>query len=269
MLVLANSYNMSQDSFARNEKEKAKTWGEAVESYLEAPDVTNEEVNFPAIMRHVGEVQGQTILDFGCGNGRFSKKIEAMGAGRVIGVDREQAMIDLARKDGENSKVEYHANPDNTLSFLPDGTVDKVIANLVFMMCPTKADIQQAFKEIHRVLKENGEFVFLITHPAFIQKPAIDYRNEFSGSFDYFAEEKPYKFILIDKQGKEIDENFYDYHYTLGTYINTTIQSGFDIVGVEEVVCSDPAVIKKYKIDKTFQMYPQAMIVIGRKLKGK
>lgn len=249
------------------EEEKGSKWGETVESYFKAADITNEAINFPAIVRGIGEIEGQTVLDYGCGNGRFTRKVEKMGAAKVIGVDKAPSMIELAKHSDPNSRVEYHANPDNTLAFLPDNSIDKVMANLVFMMSPKKEDMQQAFREIHRVLKEDGTFVYLVTHSAFIERGAPDYRNEFDGPFDYFAEEKPYKFILKDSQGTEIDENFYDYHYTIATYLNTAIQSGFAITGVEEVTYDDPAVVEKYKIPNEFQKFPQSMMVVLKKSK--
>ena len=252
-----------------NPDKQSKKWGETTESYFEAADITNEEINFPAIIRGIKEVEGQTVLDYGCGNGRFSRKIEQMKAKKVIGVDKEQSMIDLAKNSDLDSRVEYHANPDNTLSFLPNNSVDKVMANLVFMMSPTKENMRQAFGEIHRVLKEDGTFIFLVTHPAFIERGAPDYRNEFDGPFDYFAEEKPYRFILEDSHGKEIDEKFYDYHYTLATYLNMAIQSGFTITGVEELTYNDPVIVEKYKIPQEFQKFPQSFMVMGGKLKIK
>ena len=245
--------------------DREKRWGETVERYFEAADITNEEVNFPAIVRGIGEIERQIILDYGCGNGRFARKIEQMKAKRVIGVDREQSMIDLARKSDPGSQVEYHVNPENTMTFLGDSSVDKVMANLVFMMSPTKEDMNQAFREIQRVLKENGTFVYLVTHSAFIGKGAPDYRNQFDEPFNYFAEEKPYRFILLDSQGKDIDEKFYDYHYTLATYLNTAIQSGFTIVGVEEVGYNDPSVAERHKISKEFQKFPQSFMIVAKK----
>jgi len=113
-----------------NPDKQSKKWSETTESYFEAADITNEEINFPAIIRSIGKVDGQILLDYGCGNGRFSRKIEQMKAEKVIGVDKEQSMIDLAKNSDLDSSVEYHANPDNTLSFLPSNSVDKVMANL-------------------------------------------------------------------------------------------------------------------------------------------
>lgn len=241
-----------------------QTWNKTVESYLEAAGITNEKINFPAIMRGLGDVRGLIVLDYGCGNGRFARNLESLGVAKVIGVDISSTMINLATTADPSSGVEYHVNPDNALSFLPDNSVDKVMANLVFMMSPSKMEMQQSFREIHRVLKQGGTFAYLVTHSAFIERGAHDYRNEFDGPFNYFEEEKPYMFILIDSQGREINEKFYDYHYTLATYLNTTIQSGFTIAGVEEVSYPD-SVVAKHNIPHEFQTFPQALVVVGKK----
>lgn len=239
-------------------------WDQTTSSYFEAEDVTNEQANFPALMRVVGNITGKVVLDFGCGNGRFTNRLESLKAEKVIGVDISPSMIDLAKQEDSNSHVEYHANPDNSLSFLADNSIDVVMANLVFMMSPSKEEVSKAMKEIHRVLKPGGTFAFLITHPAFIERGAHDYRNEFDEPFNYRVEGKPYKFILRKADGTEVDEDFYDYHYMLSTYLNTTIKSGFNLRHVEEVSYPEE-VAKKHGISQEFQTFPQAIIIKGEK----
>lgn len=239
-------------------------WDQTTSSYFEAEDVTNEQANFPALMSVVGNIAGKIVLDFGCGNGRFTNRFESLGAAKVIGVDISPSMIDLAKQGDSGSHVEYHANPDNSLSFLASDSVDVVMANLVFMMSPSKEEVAKAMKEIHRALKPGGIFAFLITHPAFIERGAHDYRNEFDGPFNYKVEGKPYKFILRKADGTEVDEDFYDYHYMLSTYLNTAIKSGFNLRQVEEVSYPEE-VAKKYGISQEFQTFPQAIIIKGEK----
>jgi len=55
-------------------------------------------------------------------------------------------MVDLARVADPDSRVEYQANPDNTLSFLPDGSIDKAMANAERSVgkFPNSADAYQA-----------------------------------------------------------------------------------------------------------------------------
>ena len=55
-------------------------------------------------------VQGDDVLDLGCGDGRYSFSLMGKGAGSVIGLDVSEEMINLARKRNEvasNSKVTF------------------------------------------------------------------------------------------------------------------------------------------------------------------
>lgn len=247
---------------------KGKKWGKTIEKYFQASDVTNEVINFPALIRTLGNIRNKIILDFGCGNGRFSSQLAKMGAQKVIGIDKENSMIHLARKINPSARIEYYTNPGNKLAFLNNNSIDIVVANLVFMMSSRKEFIHRAFKEIFRVMKPNGLFVYLITHPSFIERGAPDYRNQFDNTFDYFDEGQPYRFILFDHRGKEIDEEFYDYHYTISTYLNMAVKNNFTIIGVKEVGWNNPSQAKKYKIQKKFQTFPQSLIIAAKKLRA-
>ena len=69
----------------------------------------------------------------------------------------------------------------------------------------------------------------------------------------------------MDSKGQEINEKFYDYHYTLSTYINMAIESGFTIVSVEEVGYSDPDVANRNNVPQEFRRFPQSFIVTTKK----
>lgn len=82
--------------------------------------------------------------------------------------------------------------------------------------------------------------------------------------FQYLKEGYRYRFILKDDQGAEVDGGFFDYHYTLTTYIQTTIDAGFQLLSFEEL--RYPAeVVAKYAIAKEFLDVPQSIMVVARK----
>lgn len=236
-------------------------WDGAVPDYLTANNWESINLLFPAFTRAMGDLTGKVALDYGCGDGRYARMLAKLGAGQVIGVDRSHNMIASAIATDPDSGVQYYELPDNRLAPLSDGSVDIVVANMVFMMSPSKSDLVQSFAEIHRVLRPGGTFIYCITHPAFVDKDAYDCRREFEGDgFHYLKEGYRYRFILKGDQGEDVDGGFYDYHYTLTTYLQATIDAGFTLRSFEEMRYPGEFVAK-YAIAEEFQRYPQSIML--------
>lgn len=51
------------------------------------------------LIQLLGDVQGLSVLDLGCGEGSYSRMLRRAGASRVVGVDLSSAMIELARAE--------------------------------------------------------------------------------------------------------------------------------------------------------------------------
>jgi len=240
-------------------------WDMSAPVYVELPDVSNVEINHRAILRHIGECQGMTVLDFGCGGGRLSFALEQLGA-RVVGTDKSGPMIAIAQTTADKlgSGVQFNWMLDNRLDFLSSNIIDVVVANLVFMMSASSKTIADSMKEICRVLKDTGRFMNVITHPCFVDRGAHDYRNVFPDGFDYFREGYAYKFILRDAKGREVDQNFYDHHYTLSTYVRITLESGFDITDFEELGYNEQ-MRRAYDIPQELCTFPLAILIEAKK----
>ncbi len=59
--------------------------------------------------RHITEVQAQSVLDVGCGSGRYLAAFAELGVKRMIGIDLSQPMLDLA---GQQLRTAGHSNTD-------------------------------------------------------------------------------------------------------------------------------------------------------------
>ena len=119
----------------------------------------------PAVRRLIGPVRGLRILEVACGNGYLARSLAARGAKAVVGIDRSQASIRLARAR-ERSRprgVRFEVGDAGRLRF-DKGTFDLVVANMALMDI---RDAKGAIREAARVLAPEGRFVFSIAHPCF------------------------------------------------------------------------------------------------------
>lgn len=112
--------------------------------------------------------KGNKVLDIGCGNGNFSRRLLELGV-IVTAIDYSEKMIECAK---ERTKEELH-NIDyrvidctnyNELMSLGIGNFESAVANMVLM---DMSEIMPLIKALYNLLRVNGVFVFSITHPCF------------------------------------------------------------------------------------------------------
>ena len=106
----------------------------------------------------LGELRaGEVVLDLGCGAGMDSLlAARRVGpTGRVIGVDLTGPMVEKARANAAAVGVgnaEFHRGQADRLP-VGGGSVDVVISNGVFNLCPDKPGV---LAEVFRVLRPGG-----------------------------------------------------------------------------------------------------------------
>ncbi|MDP9067625.1 MAG: methyltransferase domain-containing protein [Actinomycetota bacterium] len=101
---------------------------------------------------------GSTVLDLGSGGGMdsFIAALAVGAGGRVIGVDMTDEMVSRAGATAESlglGNVEFRAGYIEDAP-VESATVDVVISNGVFNLCPNKARV---YEEVARVLKPGGQ----------------------------------------------------------------------------------------------------------------
>jgi ubiquinone/menaquinone biosynthesis C-methylase UbiE len=100
---------------------------------------------------------GETVLDLGSGAGFdcFLAAQRVGPSGHVIGVDMTDAMLEKARANADKSGMKNVEFRKGEIEALPvdANSVDVTISNCVLNLVPDK---DQAFREIHRVLKPGG-----------------------------------------------------------------------------------------------------------------
>lgn len=115
----------------------------------------------PAILRLAGDVRGRRVLELGCAAGALTEQLVDRGAD-VLALDREPALVDVARaRLGDRAEVAV-ADLDRPLDLVPSDSADVVVASLVLRYLPDWAPL---LGEPHRILRPAGALVFSIHHP--------------------------------------------------------------------------------------------------------
>jgi ubiquinone/menaquinone biosynthesis C-methylase UbiE len=101
------------------------------------------------------------VLDLACGTGAVARvAASTVGPdGEIIGLDRSEAMLAIARRRvAPGARVDWRTGDAASLPF-PDRSFDAVLCQQGFQFF---ADRQQALAEIARVLRRNGRLAFSI-----------------------------------------------------------------------------------------------------------
>ena len=95
-----------------------------------------------------------TVLELGCGTGYFTRELARSGA-EIIAIDVSPELLNLARSNCSAPNVRYEIQNAYDLSY-NDSVFDSVIGSSVLH----HLEIEDAVREIYRVLRSNGTIFF-------------------------------------------------------------------------------------------------------------
>ena len=103
------------------------------------------------------DVKGLTVLDAGCGTGRYLQTLKSRGA-FAVGMDLSAAMLQRAREvTTQVARADLRALPFDAMS------IDVVVCGLAL---GDVAELELALAEIARVVRTGGIVIYSVVHPA-------------------------------------------------------------------------------------------------------
>jgi ubiquinone/menaquinone biosynthesis C-methylase UbiE len=197
------------------EPSEAKQYNAFAKKYSEV-FLKNNQDSITAYFRYLDiPLEGKAVLDLGCGDGYDLSQIKLKKAA-IFGIDASEEMIKLAQQK----------NPDGTIKLgffekipFQDHLFDVVISKWAFQ---TSANIDPIYHEIARVMKQNGQLIYLSSHPIrqFIEKKRK--------SKDYFKKEIV-ESVFFDGQVITKEPS-----HTLNEYLSPTFFEYFTLESYEE-----------------------------------
>ena len=112
-----------------------------------------------APLNHTDIREGETVVDLGSGAGIdvFLSANKVGQSGKAIGIDLTDEMLEKARRNAEENgytNVEFRKGDIERRIPVDDNSVDLVISNCVINLTTDKVN---TFKEVHRILKKQGQ----------------------------------------------------------------------------------------------------------------
>lgn len=113
------------------------------------------------LLREALDGSEHTVLDFGCGTGRFPGDLAELVGGRVVGLDPIPGFLELAPR---HETVEYRIMRPGLIP-LPDGWADVVWVCIVLGGITHENVLRRTARELERVLHPGG-LLFLVENTA-------------------------------------------------------------------------------------------------------
>lgn len=114
----------------------------------------------PAMKAELPDMKGERVLTLGCGNGQECRYLKNQGAEHVVGIDVSSKLIDIA--ESNHLDCEFHVMSMEKLDF-NDASFDLVYSSLAVHY--VIGGLGEVSKEVFRVLKPGGLFIFSSGHP--------------------------------------------------------------------------------------------------------
>ncbi len=177
-------------------------------------------------MRFLGDVTGKRVLEIGCGSAPCSRWLAGQGA-RPVGLDLSRGMLErgqavMARGGPRVPLVQADAE---ALPF-PDASFD--LACSAFGAVPFVADSALVMREVARVLRPGGRWVFSVNHPMRWIFPDDPSPAGLTATVPYF-DRTPYVEVDADNV-----PTYVEHHRTIGDRVREIVAAGLLVADIVE-----------------------------------
>lgn len=202
----------------------------------------------PASERLLNLQPGERVLEIGCGNGVFARRMAELGA-QVLATDFSASLLDLARRRTRQyaDRLEYRlldATHEDEILALGMHAFDAAVCNMAIM---DMAEIDPLMRGIRQVVKPGGRFVFSLRHPCFNHAGMAHCAEESTSDGEFvttlsvrvttYLHARPQKGIAMIGQPSAAH---YCFDRPLHILFNACFRAGLVLDGLEEPVFNHP-----------------------------
>lgn len=184
-----------------------------------------------SILSALGDVRGRTVLEIACGTGHYTRALLRRGAARVIGVDRSEDMLRIAREEEAARPLGAVYQAQDAAALAMGETFDRALAVYLLHYAATRAELAGMCRSIAQHVAPGGRFVTFVLNPDLPSDP--DYYVPFGVRVDVVPEpadgqELQFAMWLGDTWTPGITVH----RWSFGTLVSSLREAGFSDVRV-------------------------------------
>jgi len=197
----------------------------------------------PSLYEAIGNLEGLDVLDLACGDGRLSREFKLRGARKVVGVDLEPKMIDLALEEERklNQGIKYFVERVGQLQTI--GKFDLVVPGFLLHYAESREELFYMCQDIYKNLKVGGRMIGINQNPDNPRNRHKKYGSTVETLREPVQEGDLIRVTLWNKERKTM--SFENYHWNKSTYETCLTLAGFKDIKWIPMHASSEA-IKKY-----------------------
>ena len=207
-------------------------WTKYAQDWIETDQAVRTGMLDTWMLDALGDVSGKSVIDIGCGEGRFCRLLSDLGA-VVTGVDLTEALIERARALGSKGEAYLVGDAEDLDGVCEDG-FDLAVSYIVLT---DLFDYRRSIREAYRVLRPGGRFIVCNIHPM---------RTAVKGTDGWISDRSRKLFYPVDNYTEEGPREFMwwrgpfiNMHRTLSSYVSAFLDAGFALEALQEPIPSE------------------------------
>jgi SAM-dependent methyltransferase len=185
----------------------------------------NDTIEKPIFLDLLNDVEGQDILDLGCGTASFGIELLDLGANTYTGIEGSINMVKESKNiiNRVNAKVIHTTMEDWNY---PESSFDLIISRLAIHYL---SEIDEIFCKVHKSLVKEGSFIFSVEHPVMTSSYGISRPGGFKQ--DWLVDNY---FHTGVREQEWLGGKVIKYHRTVEDYFSALQGAGFTIESLKE-----------------------------------
>ena len=205
----------------------------AYDAFTSGKNSYRDTIEWPCIQSMLPDINGKSVIDLGCGSGRYTFLLEEAGPRKLTGVDISDEMLRIAREKADSRSSKARFIKGDLHDFVPEDQYDVVFSSTLSHYI---VDLFPLFANIYDMLTYKGICIISVMNPIYSAHYPLT-----KGGQD-IADPSDTGLVQPWYNGDDELEELLNcsYHHTFSDYINAIIHNGLTILEMQEPIHAEP-----------------------------